>query len=398
MDSWFPPWAWEYLPARRYKIAYGGRGAGRSWAFARMALLRAATAPVRVLCCRELQNSIKESVHHLLCSQVDRLGFGPVFEYGQSYLRGRNGSEFIFKGLRYDPMEIKSMEDVDICWVEEAQSVSRDSWDLLIPTIRKAGSEIWATFNPDQETDPTYQRFVLNPPPGALVRKVGWQDNPWLSDELEQERLWMLETDQQRYDWVWGGNCRSFADNQILSGKWVVQEFTPGQDWDGPYYGADWGFSEDPSTLVKLWTHERNLYVEREGYGVGIELDQLPGLYDSILDRRSRLVRADSSRPESIGYMRRSGYSVIGARKGPGSVEDGIEHLRSYRRIIIHPRCTHTQFEARNWCYKLDKGGNVMPIVVDAHNHCWDAIRYALEPKMKGYDQGGPVGLKVSGL
>lgn len=191
----------------RYRGVYGGRGSAKSRSFALMALIKAYEKKRRILCARELQNSIKESVHQLLIDQIERYEL-PGFTVGESFIRHVNGSEFIFKGLRANPQEIKSLEGVDICWIEEAQSVSKASWDVLIPTIRSEGSEIWVTFNPEDEEDPTSQLFVENPPPDSKIIKVNYDQNPWFPDELEKERQHCQKTDPDAYDHIWLGNYK----------------------------------------------------------------------------------------------------------------------------------------------------------------------------------------------
>lgn len=345
--------------------------------------MRAAYRPMRLLCARELQVSIKDSVHRLLSDQIDALGMQGFFSCGESFIRGINGSEFLFKGLRHNAVEIKSMERIGICWVEEAQAVSEESWKLLIPTVRDAKSEIWVTFNPEQKTDPTYQRFITSTPPRSIVRRINWRDNPWLTSELDAERLWMLKTDPDNYAWIWEGECRTVTNAQVLKGKVRVESFTPrlGADWDGPYFGVDWGYAQDPTALVKLWVRNHTLYIESEAWGVGVEIDHLPAFFDSVQGTRQYVIRADSARPETISYMQRSGFRVVGAKKGPGSVEDGVAHLRGYESIVIHPSCTHALDEARLWSFKTDRlSGDVQPTLAQGYDHIWDAARYALEP------------------
>jgi phage terminase large subunit len=369
-------------PRARYRVLYGGRGGAKSWGVARALLIKAAERKLRVLCARELQISIQDSVHKLLAEQVEALGLSSFYEVQQALIRGANGSEFIFSGLRSNATKIKSMEGLDLVWVEEAQTVSAASWDILVPTVRKADSEIWVSFNPDLETDPTYQRFVVNPPPGAVVVEIGWQDNPWLPRVLIEEKDYLYRVDPDAAAHVWGGKTRRTSAAQVLRGRYVVEGFEPQSDWNGPYFGADFGFSVDPTALVKLWIHGRTLYVEHEAYGIGVDIDDTPALFAKVPGAKDHTIRADSSRPETISYLRRNGFSrVLGADKGKGSVEDGVEHLRSYERIVIHPRCAHTAEEARLWSYKTDKlSGDVLPVLLDKHDHCWDAARYALEP------------------
>jgi phage terminase large subunit len=218
-----------FEPAR-YKVAYGGRGGAKSWGFGRALLIMGAQRPLRVLCAREFQNSIAESAHALLTQQIDLLGLTGFYDPQEKRILGRNGTEFIFKGLRHNVASVKSTEGVDICWVEEARTVSKTSWDVLIPTIRKEGSEIWISFNTELEEDETYQRFVKKPPTGARVVKIGWEDNPWFPDVLRQEALDLKERDPVAYETVWGGNCKAVLDgaiyaNEILSAT-TAKRFT----------------------------------------------------------------------------------------------------------------------------------------------------------------------------
>jgi len=191
----------------RYKIAYGGRGGAKSWGFARAILILGAQKPLRILCARETQKSITDSVHKLLSDQIVELGLERIYEIQQATIFGKNGTEIIFAGLRQNIMNLKSYESVDICWVEEAQTVSKHSWDVLIPTIRKDGSEIWASFNPELETDETWRRFVLSPPPTAKVVRITYRDNPWFPDVLRQEMEYCKANDPDAYEHIWEGTC-----------------------------------------------------------------------------------------------------------------------------------------------------------------------------------------------
>jgi phage terminase large subunit len=204
-----------FLPAR-YKIYYGGRGSGKSWAFARALLVIASKKKVRVLCTRELQSSIQESVHRLLSDQIAAMGLQSRFEIQQTTIKGKNGSEFIFEGVRSNVDKIKSMEGIDICWVEEADKVREASWAVLIPTIRAEGSEIWVSFNPYLRTDATWQRFVEFQPPNSVVRKVSWRDNPWFPSELQAELEHLKAVNYEEYLHVWEGEFKSFADGAVF--------------------------------------------------------------------------------------------------------------------------------------------------------------------------------------
>jgi phage terminase large subunit len=201
----------------RYKVLYGGRGGAKSWGIARALLIKGAKDPIRILCAREFQTSIKDSVHKLLCDQIESLGLLSFYEITQTSIRGRNGTEFSFVGLKNNVSNIKSYEGVDICWVEEAQTTSRLSWNILIPTIRKEGSEIWISFNPELETDETYQRFVANPPADCITMKVNWYDNPWFPDTLRLEKDSLKARDEEAYNQVWEGLCRQTVDGAIFA-------------------------------------------------------------------------------------------------------------------------------------------------------------------------------------
>lgn len=204
----------------RYKVIHGGRGSGKSWSVARALVSLAAAKPIRVLCARETQKSINESVHRLLKDQIDLLGLQAQFEVQETRILGKNGSDFAFAGIRQQGVtNLKSFEAVDICWVEEAQVVSRKSWDVLIPTIRKPGSEIWITFNPELDSDETYTRFVLSPPDGAWVQQCNWSDNPWFPPELEREREQWKRRDPVGYETVWEGKCRPAVEGAIYANE-----------------------------------------------------------------------------------------------------------------------------------------------------------------------------------
>lgn len=379
------------LIPRRYKVPYGGRGGAKSWNVARVLIGLAYTSTKRILCAREIQASIRESVHHLLAEQISMMGLDPWFTVREKAITSHTGSEFLFKGLRHNVREIKSTEGVDICWVEEAENVSDNSWLTLIPTIRKPDSEIWITFNPADEKDPTYKRFVLNPPPEAWVQKVSYRDNPHFPAVLESERLYLQRVDPDAYQHVWEGFCSKSSAAQILYGKWSVDSFEAGGDgWDGPYFGLDFGFSQDPTAAVKLWIKGRTLYVEYEEWAIGCDIDKTPELLDKIPGMKGGVTRADCARPETISYLQRHGYpSVVPVPKWAGSVEDGVTHLRSYEKIVIHTRCKHTAEEARLYSYKVDRlSGDILADVVDANNHIWDAVRYALNPMIQNNKMG----------
>ena len=370
---------------RRYKIFYGGRGGAKSWSFADALLTISMERPVLILCARELQVSISDSVHRLLRERIEARELEDFFRVTATSIASVTGSEFIFKGLRHNASEIKSLEGVDICWVEEAQRVSRESWQLLIPTIRKEGSEIWVSFNPQTPYDDTWTRFVESPPDNALVKKVTYRDNPWFPRTLEEERQYaerVLAPEDYRH--IWEGEPRTATEAQVFRGRYVEEAFeTP--EHVRFFYGADWGFAADPTVLVRAFVRDDELFVDHEAWARGIELESLDRLFDAVPQARRWAIVADSSRPEIIRSMRRRGFIVKPSKKWPGCVEEGVTVLRSFRRIVVHPRCTHMLEEMRLYSYKQDGlTGDVLPLLVDKDNHCIDALRYALEPVIRG--------------
>ena len=370
-----------FRPAR-YKVFYGGRGGAKSWGIARALVLIAASSKKRILCAREVQNTMRDSVHRLLKDQIEALGLLPWFTITENSIRSSAGSEFIFKGLRFDVQGVKSTEGIDICWVEEAQTVSQTSWDVLIPTVRSDDSEVWISFNPHEDGDPTYQRFVANPPPDAVVVEVNYDDNPWFPGVLRREMEYCRSVDFDAYMHIWRGRPRKISQAAIFADKVLVEAF-PDDLWeqaDRLFYGADFGFATDPSTLIRFFILGRKLHISHEAYGVGVELDHMPEFYDGVPGAREWPIMADCARPETISYIRRQGFNIEAAEKWPGCVEDGIAHIRGFEQIVIHERCKHMIDEANMYSYKVDaKTNQVLPVVVDKHNHCWDAVRYGLD-------------------
>ena len=380
-----PSWAKPLRTPKRYKILHGGRGGGKSYAIADQLLIDGTQQPHRILCAREYQASIKDSVHRLLADRIEHWGLHGFYDIQRDTIIGANGTAFIFRGVRHNVQSIKSMSGLTRVWVEEAQTVCEESWRILIPTIRDEGSEIWLSLNPNRKEDATSQRFIEAPPEGALIIKINWDGNPYFPETLNAER----ERDRERLDpatyaHIWEGAYLENTEAQILADKVRVAEM-PTEGMDGPYYGADWGFSQDPTTLIRCWISDDMLYIDAEAYGVHIDIDKTAQLFDQVDGARSHVIRADSARPETISYLQRHGYPrITGVKKWAGSVEEGIQHLRSYREIVINPACRQTIDESRLYSYKVDRlSGDILPTIVDANNHCWDAVRYALEPMIR---------------
>lgn len=367
----------------RYVVLYGGRGGAKSWGIAILLLLRAGQERLRVLCTREIQNTIRDSVHKLLADTIYRYGLEEYFTVQNDAITSCTGSEFIFKGLRHNINDIKSTEGIDICWVEEAQAVSKESWDVLIPTIRKDGSQFFIIFNPHLEDDPTYQGFVKNPREDSVIVNINYTDNPFFPEVLRKEMEYDKRTDYEKYIHVWLGGFLRHSDALVFKGKFRSEAFeTPGDAVF--YYGADWGFANDPTVMIRCFVVGNKLYIDHEVYGIGVEIVNLPEFFRAIPGAEKSRIKADSARPETISHMRRNGFPhMIATTKGPKSVEDGIEFMRSFEEIVVHERCRNTLNEFRFYSYKTDKlTGNVLPVLVDKDNHCIDSIRYALEDAM----------------
>lgn len=387
-----PPFAARYINKKaRYKVMYGGRGKAATWTCGRMAILEAISSPkpLRFLCTRELQSSIKDSVHRLLKDQINLMGLQDWFSVTQADITCVNGSNFIFKGLKHNTEEVKSMEGIDRCLVEEAEKMSANSWDILIPTIRKDESQIWVNFNPDLESDPTYQRFVVKPPPDAIIQHLTYRDNPWFPKVLEAERLFKQRTDPDGYLHVWEGKPRANSDAQIFKGKWEIGRFEKPEGVE-ELNGADWGFSQDPTVLIVCWIIDNCLYIGREFFQVGLEINHIADAFKPIMFNTNKIIRADSARPETISYVKNVGkLNIIGADKWKGSVEDGIAHLKSFDKIYIHEECKHMIEEARQYAYKVSSlTGDILTDIIDKNNHGWDAVRYALSPIIKPKPKG----------
>lgn len=376
--------------AVQYRGLYGGRGSGKSFNAAKMAAIWGYAEPLRILCTREFQASISESFHaELKAAIASEPWLEAHYDVGVDYLKGANGTNFIFRGLRRNVQSVKSLAKIDLTIVEEAEDVPEASWLALEATVfRQPKSELWPLWNPRLEDSPVNNRFRKNPPANALVQEVNWSDNPFFPSGLEtlrrreQERL-----DPATYHHVWEGGYLVNSDAQVLANKWRIEDFEPKATWDGPYQGGDFGYAQDPTAAIRCYIHGDDLYVSHEAGGRGIELDDIGAkVNDAIPGYEQYVSRWDSASPGSISIITRNGVpKAQGAPKWQGSVDDGIRFLRSFRSIVIHPRCKQTISEARLYSYKVDRlTGDILPTLVDANNHYIDALRYAVSPMIKG--------------
>ena len=368
-----PCWAKPILDREnaRYIGAFGGRGSGKSWFFAEWIIERCVMQKTNVVCVREVQKSLKQSVKKLIENKIEEFGIGHLFEVQQTEIKCPHGGVIIFAGMQNHTADsIKSLEGFDIAWVEEAQSISQFSLDLLRPTIRKPGSQMLFSWNPRFDTDPI-EGLLRGPgaPPDSIVVEVNYTDNPWFPDVLRQEMEYDKRRDPDKYLHVWKGEYVRNSETRVFK-NWTIEDFEAPAD-AVHRFGADWGFASDPTVLVRCHIIGRKLYIDHEAYRVGCEIVDTPALFMSVPDAERWPMVADSARPETISHMRKNGFpKILAAVKGPKSVEEGVEWLKSFD-IVVHPRCKHLVDEMTLYSYKTDPDTDkVLPILADKHNHC----------------------------
>ena len=361
----------------------------KSWDAAGRAVMLAQQCKVKFMCCRQFQSKIAESVYTLIKGQIERFGLSDDFHITNTSIKHKHtGSEFIFYGIARNFDEIKSTEGVDILWIEEAHALTKAQWTDLDPTIRKDGSEIWIVYNPQLLGDFVHQNFYINPMKNSVVRMINYDENPFLNKTNLDVIHDLKETDYELYLHVYEGQTIQHSDDQILYGKWRVAEFEADWDWDGPYYGLDFGFSNDPTAATESWIHDNTLYIRREAGRVGLEIDETAAYLVERMPRiNEHVVRADCARPESISYLKRHGLpQCVAAAKWPGSIVDSIAFMRSFKEIVIHHECEQVAFEAVHYKYKRNKGGDITTEIIGKHDHYLDSVKYSLAPLIKRGD------------
>lgn len=382
------------LQPARYKAVFGGRGSGKSRFFASLLVEEQIAEPIDAVCLREVQKSLEFSVKREIEAAIESMNAGAYFEVQDKRILARRGGVTIFEGMQNHTADsIKSLARFRRAWVEEAHSLSQRSLDILRPTIREDDSQLWFSWNPDQPTDAVDAFFRgAHPPKDAIIVEANCADNPWFPNVLREE----MEHDKRaanpaKYAWVWLGKYREAGDALVFR-NWRIEEFDaePGVVFR---YGADWGYSIDPSVLVRCYLVGRRLYVDFEAYEVGCEIDRLPDLFVQVPEAEKWPITADSARPETIAYMKRHGFPRMSAAvKGANSVDEGVQWLQSLE-IVVHPRCVHLIDELSTYAYKTDPAtGKPIPVLEDKNNHVIDALRYACEgarrvtPKAAPYD------------
>jgi len=372
----------------RYKVFFGGRGGAKSWGVARALLVKAMQKPIRILCAREVQRTIADSVHRLIADQIKDLGLTRVFSVTDQSIKGRNGSEFLFSGLRtQDVHKLKSFEGVDICWVEEAHVVSKRSWDILIPTIRKEDSEIWITFNPELDTDETYLRFVEKPPTDSVVVHLNYRDNPWFPKVLEKERLDLQQRDPIAYENVWEGKCRASVEGAIYE-KEIADVYAQGRYRIVPYDPLlkvhtvwDLGWNDQTSIiLVQRGVSEVRLigYIEDHHKTLAEYVDmleRLPYRYATDWlphDGKAKDYKSGKSAEELMRAMGRRVRIVENL-----SVEQGIKAARlMFPRVYFDESADALLMALKRYRRTINQiTGQPGPPLHDANSHGADAFR-----------------------
>jgi phage terminase large subunit len=384
-----PDYASDLWQPFRHLAWYGGRGGGKSRTVATGLVLQSCERHERVLCGREFQKSIRDSSKRLIDDEIDRLGLRAAFDSTETEIRGPNDSLFLFSGIRGNASGLKSMEGLTTFWGDEAQAFSQASIDTIIPTIRREGSRLIWTWNPDLSTDPVDAMFrgenlddedkaKFATPPSTIVREINYTENAWFPAVLRTEMEFVRGRDIDKYNHVWLGRYRANSEARVFK-NWRVEAF------DSPVgaefrLGADFGYSIDPSCAVRCWIDGRQLFVDHEAWGLQVEIVNLPALFMTIPDAEKFWMTADSSRPETISHLRKNGFPRIApALKGARSVEEGIEFLKSYD-LVVHPRCQHLIDELTHYSYKVDSlTGQVTAVLADKDNHLIDALRYSVE-------------------
>lgn len=386
-----------------YRVAHGGRGSGKTMTFAKMLCLQVVMLAVSgqsgvALCAREFMNSLEDSTLAEIKAAIESEPeiLKPWFDVGEKYVRTRGlpgRVDFVFVGLRHNIDSLKSKARVLITWIDEAENVSEVAYRKLIPTVMRFGGEIWLTYNPESPESATHLRFRAVQQDRILIAEVNWNDNPWFPEALERERQSDLENRPDIYHHVWEGEFLTLTEAQVFAGKYSVDTFEPLEKWV-PYYGLDFGFSKDPMACVEIYKQGQTLYWRREAVKIGMDMHLQGGfIRDRMGERIAKFdVIADNARPENISYLSKPINQTGGtfqlprvkpASKGKGSVEDGVDFIKSHRNVI-HPDCVEIHREFKLYSYKVDKqSGQILPVLVDANNHCIDAGRYALEPVMK---------------
>lgn len=385
----FPEYAEEVFNSKaRYIGLRGGRGSAKTWTIGGWVVLRMAENPNEMpVCIREVQRTIADSSKALIEKKIEEYNFGGLFDPQEGRIKRLGGGDCIFRGMQNHTSDsIKSLEGRTFAWADEAHKLTKRSIELLTPTIRAPGSKLVFTWNPENEDDPVETLFKENEgDPNFLCLTVNWDSNPWFPDELREDMERDRKRDPDKWAHVWGGEYRGLSEARVFR-NWREGELDPPENivW---FYGADWGFANDETAALRCCVLEplepggaHRLYIDYEVFELGVPTDALPKFLSGLPEVRKWPLVADSARPETIDYVRRHGLPKLRpAKKGKGSVEDGVTFIQGFD-VVIHPRCANTIREFKRYAYKTDqRTGEILPAIEDKDNHCIDALRYAVE-------------------
>jgi len=364
----------------------GGRGSGKSQSLAAIGILESYIDDGVILCCREIQKSVSDSIYSMLVSYIEDKGLGKDFKIlNTSITNIKTGAEFIFAGLKSNITSIKSINKLRVVLVDEAENVTQNSWDILLPTPRYGDVRIYVVFNPRFEDDPTYQEFVAKTDKRKLVIDIQYTDNPFFPPSLERQRQRDANGDAGRYAWVWKGKFLQITEASILAKKLVTRTYEVDDSFGDPLIGVDWGFSNDPNAVTESYVKDNTLYIRNAAKKVGLELDDTAEwLIKHVPKIKQYTSRADNARPETISKVKHDKENPIplikACKKWKGCVEDGIAQLQSFDEIVIHPDADCCKAELTAYSFKKDKFDEITAIPLDADNHFADSLRYGIEP------------------
>ena len=411
---WIPAWLKEHEQESffekfyRYIVVTGGRGSGKTYLVALYLVLQAITKPKqKILCTRQFHKSLQKSVGECLIKIIDSLNLSDQFKFTKNELKCKNGSEFLFIGFDRNRDAIKGLEGITHCWIEEADTLTRESWNLLRPTIfrtlseqpnlfskesyeqesSESKSQIIITMNPKYETDCLYHDFfkASHTPPLTYKKHLNWDQNPFFSKSMHYERLLCKINNPDVYKHIWEGELLQYSDAQIFKGRWFIQDFQEDPEAT-KYFGIDFGFSQDPLAVVRTYISGKNIYVTHEFHGKRIVNEDIYDLIKDLPDIQHSKIYGDCSKPEAIATLNRQGLFIEPSDKSAISstyMKDCIEALRSYN-IIVKPNCINLISNLNLYSYKIDERiGLVTDKIIDGNDDFIDALKYALIPVIK---------------
>lgn len=390
--------AFENLSTYQYDsiVWKGGRGGAKSEALVAIGILESYVDDGVILCCREIQKSLEDSLYSAIISGIKDRGLDHQFKILNNEITNLvTGARFIFAGLKSNITSIKSINKLRVVLVDEAENVSQHSWDVLRPTPRYGQTRLYVVFNPRFEADATWQEFVVKQDDRTLVITINWQDNPWFPSSLNNQRLRDARGDAGRYQWIWGGKFLKISDASVLGKKIRSELFEVDESFGDPLLGIDWGFSNDPTAITESYVKGRILYIRRAADQIGLELDDTAEwLIKHVPNVLRYTSRADSSRPETISKVKNDRQNPIrlikACKKYPGSVEEGIAFLQSFDAIVVHPDADACLAELTAYSYKKDKFDEPTAVLQDKDDHYADSLRYGVEPLIGGRKRQAP--------